>query len=293
MPVDEEDDVGGGAKLRPLVKWIGSKRRLAPHILKLIPSWTTGGGTYWEPFSGAASVFAALRNAGGAQKAVLGDLNSHMVGLFRMVQQHPDDLTTAMDLYERRYHAGDPSVLYYAEREAWNAGGRIPSRFLFLKQTAFNGLWRVNLKGVMNAAWGKYKTPNLLDAENIMAWHEALKHIELKVGSFNDTCYPEPSDMVYLDPPYVDTFGKYHEDGFGIEAQVMLLKLAAAWSADGVRVAYSNSMAAEPLVDKHWPSATKNFLTTSYIVNRSGEGRKPVQELLVVSKGGIQDDKIT
>jgi DNA adenine methylase len=219
--------------------------------------------------------------------------------LYQQIQRDPEQLIAQLKEYQRKYHSStraEASALYYAERDAWNNGfwsddeGQCPSRFVFLKQTAFNGLWRVNTKGKLNAAWGKYgfaedgsvtRMPLICDEENIRAWHTALRGATLLANDMLTLELPvKAGDVVYLDPPYVETFNQYTTDGFSIAQHEMLLDMAAKWSKLGATVVYSNSPEAEPLVRKIWPSATIDWLTTSYTVNRSAEGRAGKRELL-------------
>lgn len=286
-------------KLQPLVKWIGGKRKLAQQIAERMPAVVEG--TYFEPFAGAAAVFCALRNAGRIKGSVLlADHNRDLIALYGQVRDEPQTLLTSLRAYDDEYRSGDAKqteALYYRVRDEWNAGQKTPARFVFLKQTAFNGLWRVNQKGELNAAWGKYGhraahginkelNPCIIDEPNIMAWHEALRRVSLFQGDTLAWRMPRPvrGDVVYLDPPYVGTFDGYTSDGFNDEQQDRLLTMASEWTAAGVVVAYSNSGEAEERVRRLWPAANVEFFSTSYTVNRDPEGRKGKRELFAVSR---------
>lgn len=286
-------------QLRPLVKWIGGKRKLAKQIVERMPAVVEG--TYFEPFAGAAAVFCELWNAGRIKSGVvLADHNRDLVALYGQVRDEPQTLLTSLRAYEDEYRSGDAKqteALYYRVRGEWNAGQKTPARFVFLKQTAFNGLWRVNQKGELNAAWGKYGhraahgidkelNPCILDEPNIMAWHEALRRVALFRGDTLAWRMPRPvrGDVVYLDPPYVGTFDGYTSDGFTDEQQDRLLTMASEWTDAGVVVAYSNSGEAEERVRRLWPDANVEFFSTSYTVNRDPEGRKGKRELFAVSR---------
>lgn len=68
----------------PLVPWVGGKRRLAPHILPLLPEHTC----YVEPFAGAAGLFFCKPPS---KVEVLNDVNGDLVCLYRVVQHHLDE----------------------------------------------------------------------------------------------------------------------------------------------------------------------------------------------------------
>lgn len=283
--------------MKPLVKWIGGKTKLAPKILERMPSKIEG--TYFEPFVGGGAVFCALYNAGRiAGHVVLNDNSPHMMKLLDVVRSNPLSLIEELRTYERRY-ADAPTLesasnLYLAERDAWNDGHQAPARFVFLKQTSFNGLWRENKSGEMNAAWGKYgwraesgikhdQSPNILDEENILAWHGALQRCTLwrQDALLWKMPKPEAGDVVYLDPPYLDTFDGYTAGGFSFADHAKLLSLVNEFRARGVHVVYSNSVGAEGLIAVSWPTGKIERVATSYTVNVDGEGRGREDELLV------------
>ena len=68
----------------PLVPWVGGKRRLAKHLLPLLPQHTC----YVEPFAGAAGLFFAKEPS---KSEVLNDVNGDLVSLYRVVQHHLDE----------------------------------------------------------------------------------------------------------------------------------------------------------------------------------------------------------
>jgi len=271
------------SRLQPLVKWIGGKRKLAQKIVSHMPD--TVEGTYFEPFAGAAAVFCSLRNAGRIKgNVVLADHNRDLIALYAQVRDDPQTLIANLVAYDDEYRSGDAKqteALYYRVRAEWNAGEHTPSRFVFLKQTAFNGLWRINKSGKLNAAWGKYDDPWIIDEPNITAWHGALQGVALFQGDTLAWTMPTPAsgDVVYLDPPYVGTFDGYTADGFSDAQQDRLLTMAADWSGAGAFVAYSNSGEAEERVRRLWPDVNVEFFSTSYTVNRDPEGRKGKLEL--------------
>lgn len=69
---------------KPIIPWIGGKRRLARHILPLFPAHTC----YVEPFCGAAALFFSKPPA---KAEVLNDINGELVNLYRVVQHHLEE----------------------------------------------------------------------------------------------------------------------------------------------------------------------------------------------------------
>jgi len=64
--------------------------------------------------------------------------------------------------------------------------------FIFLNRTCFNGLYRVNSKGLFNVPFGRYANPKICDKQTIFADSEILQKVEILTGDFEETfgiCY--------------------------------------------------------------------------------------------------------
>ena len=75
---------------KPLIPWIGGKRKLAPFLLPLFPNHTNHT-CYVEPFCGAAALFFMKEPS---EVEVLNDINSDLVNLYRVVKYHLEELYT-------------------------------------------------------------------------------------------------------------------------------------------------------------------------------------------------------
>ena len=71
-------------RAKPMIKWMGGKRRLAAQILPQFATHTC----YVEAFAGAGALFFAKEPA---QTEVLNDLNGELVNLYRVVQHHLEE----------------------------------------------------------------------------------------------------------------------------------------------------------------------------------------------------------
>ncbi len=77
----------------PFIKWAGGKRQLLAELeLRLPPCWNT----YYEPFVGGGALLVHLDNHHRISRAVIGDLNSELVNLYRVVQKNPGALIAAL-----------------------------------------------------------------------------------------------------------------------------------------------------------------------------------------------------
>lgn len=69
---------------KPIIPWMGGKRRLAKHILPLFPEHQC----YVEPFSGGAALFFMKEPT---KTEVLNDLNGDIVNLYRVTKHHLEE----------------------------------------------------------------------------------------------------------------------------------------------------------------------------------------------------------
>ena len=274
--------------LHPIVKWVGGKRKLSGRILEYLPKVITG--TYFEAFVGGAAVLCALQNEKRVQgPVVLVDFNHDLINLYQTVKQSLPPHLAQLKKYEVEYNRSPAhaEALFHRIREEWNLGIKTADRFVFLKKTAFNGLWRVNRSGLFNVGWGKYPSFTT-NVETHRQWERFLRDHDALLVAGDTTKWPVPQpkagDVVYLDPPYVETFGSYTEEGFTIDNQIALLTMARKWDSEGVVVGISNSIASKPLFEEHWPEAELVTFGVNYSVNCDGKGRANQQELFAVSR---------
>ena len=105
-----------GARLGPLLKWVGGKRQLLPELRRFYP---TTFGTYIEPFVGSGAVFFDLCQAGHLRDrdTVLIDSNADLIGCYETVRDRPGAVADALDDLAAA-HARDGRAHYYAVRDA-------------------------------------------------------------------------------------------------------------------------------------------------------------------------------
>ena len=105
------------------------------------------------------------------------------------------------------------------------------AQFIFLNQTSFNGIYRVNSKGQYNVPYGK-RVNFQFDFDNIIrvgSYLKSIKRIECCnfMGSID---YVKKGSLCFLDPPYTishnkNGFIKYNQKIFTIEDQHRLSQL--------------------------------------------------------------------
>lgn len=259
----------------PLFKWVGGKRRQAETITAIFP---TTPYHYYEPMVGAGAVFFHQTGFNRCLGGQLSDRMVHVVKLFQALVEDPDRLHKEFSQLVGQYNAleGDSNeqgALYYWLRDSWNSKGQTPAVFLFLKAAAYNGLWRENKKGIMNAPWGKYTMVALPSLTTFCDAAGYLAKMEIKHQSVFDVEVAHENSVIYLDPPYRGTFTSFTAEGFTDVDQVRLLDRARSWSDAGHMVIYSNSIASIPLIVEQWPASFAITVNAPRAINTDGTNR--------------------
>lgn len=226
----------------PIVKWVGGKGKLVEELVARAPHTYR---RYHEPFAGGAALFFRLAPVA----AALSDVNADLIHCYRAVRDEVDGVIDALAVH-RDAHS---EAYYYAMRDGWNDAGRAATAaeraatFIYLNKTCYNGLWRVNSRGLFNVPAGRYTNPGILDAERLRAASEALRGASLEVAGF-EAILGEAGrgDFVYFDPPYhplsaTADFTSYAAGGFGREDQERLAEVFSRLAERGCAVLLSNS----------------------------------------------------
>ncbi|NLL43988.1 MAG: Dam family site-specific DNA-(adenine-N6)-methyltransferase [Firmicutes bacterium] len=205
--------------LKPILKWAGGKRWLVPYLK---PLWSPFRELRLvEPFCGGLAVTLGLE----PDTALVNDINPHLINFYRWVK---DGLKISIPLE-------NDEKLFYQHRERFNElveSGQACSKeaaelLYYLNRTCFNGLYRVNSKGLFNVPFGKYKTINYI--RDFTAYSETFSQWEFSCSDFEELELAE-NDFVYADPPYDVEFTKYAKDDFKWEDQVRLAEWLAKHS---------------------------------------------------------------
>ena len=290
-------------RARPFLKWAGGKAQLLPALLERTPQSID---TYYEPFIGGGALFFALVSDPvlAPRRAVLNDQNQELVTTYQVVRDQLDELVAHMEPRAVRYAAADSDAraeLFYAVREERpSVPVEVAARLLFLNKTCFNGLYRVNQRGLFNVPHGKYKNPTILDPVALEAASRALRDTELLSGDFEAACTAAgPEDFVYFDPPFhplseTANFTSYTAGAFGREDQLRLKWCMDDLQARGVPVMLSNSPH-EWMVGVYEGSRYQVERTPARrSINSKGDGRGAIDELVVTSeypRRGVEESK--
>lgn len=196
------------AKVPHLVQYQGSKRLLAPEIIRYFPDDIQ---TLYEPFSGTCAVTILAAQEKLCDSFVVNDINAPLIGLMQECIENPDRLSEAYrEIWSGQYEPGENNIDYfYKIRDQFNDGQHDPARMLFVLARVVKGAVRYNADGVMNQSCDKrrYGTKPDIVAKNAKGISKLLKG----KTKFFSVDYKEifkmatPQDLIYIDPPYQGT----------------------------------------------------------------------------------------
>lgn len=246
------------AKAKPFIKWVGGKSQLIEQLDAQLPAdfgnWENV--TYIEPFvGGGAMLFYMLQRYPNIQHAIINDINPDLATCYRTVRDTPEQLIESLMDIENAYlileAEDDRKDFFMAARKRYNEKNLDPientTMFFFLNRTCFNGLYRVNKKGLFNVPFGKYANPTICDPVTIRRDSELLQRVEILNGDFEETFeHALGNTFFYFDPPYrplsdTSSFNDYAKETFNDDAQIRLKKYCDRINKAGFHFMLSNS----------------------------------------------------
>ena len=275
--------------VKPLIKWAGGKRQIAPELFSRFPQdWHVG--TYVEPFFGGGAVFLHIE----PKKSIIADLNARLFGFYMYVKNKPDELHKGIFDISKEFNATDESSkknFYMALRLKYNESpvDSFDSAVLLyaLNKLCFNGLYRENSKGGFNVPFGQKKQLACMDLNELKQVSEIFKTATILNADFETTLSSvKAGDFVYLDPPYIPlaktpSFTSYHSDGFGLKDQERLADAMLQLKSVGVKAMCSNSDT--PLTRAIFSKLYLAEIEAPRMVSAKATGRGSVSELVITN----------
>ena len=185
-------------KAKPFLKWAGGKSQLLPTIDSFLPDTFKDEDeiTYIEPFvGGGAMLFYMLQKYPNIKKAVINDINSHLIKTYSVIRDEPYSLINNLNEIQTSFKTlvdyDKQKDLYLDIRSRFNqqhlTDVEEAAYMIFLNRTCFNGLYRENSKGEFNVPFGRYSNPTICDEELILADSELLQRVNILNGDFSHT----------------------------------------------------------------------------------------------------------
>lgn len=287
--------------VKPFIKWAGGKSQLLNYIRARYPQKIE---RYCEPFVGGGAVLFDILINFRPQEVLINDINAELINAYVQVQNNVDVLIERLYAMQTEFWSADMErrkAIYTNNRKCFNdlkisgndtTGLEKAALFIFLNKTCFNGLYRVNRKGLFNVPIGSYKNPPICDSENLHYISRLLQGITIKCGDYkNCSEFIDENTFVYIDPPYrplteTASFTSYNENEFGDTEQIELGKFIDEISEKGAKIVASNSDPkntdeSDNFFDELYANYTINRVSAKRMINSNGSSRGSINEILI------------
>jgi DNA adenine methylase len=183
-----------------LLKWIGNKQRYAHEIASFFPARF---GTYYEPFLGSGAVLGSLA----PKSAVASDAFKPLMEIWETLKCQPDQLQAWYAERWGRMTTAAKEVVYEQVKASFNASPN-GADLLFLCRSCYGGVVRFRkADGYMSTPCGAHQPVSPASfARRADEWRRRCRHTEFVHADYAAVMAAAgQGDLVYCDPPYVDT----------------------------------------------------------------------------------------
>lgn len=196
-----------------ILKWVGGKRQLLNELDQYFPFTCNN---YYEPFGGSMTVTLHVYEKYPNANIYVSDINPKLINLYTQLKKNTKKFLELLDIFLELKEA------YGVLRDKFNTTeNKMEEAVLMflLNKKCFNGLYRVNKTGKFNVPEGKNSVDWESQKENIKKFSKFLcdSRVHISHNNFNNFFkqhQPKMGDLVYVDPPYWDTFTAYDGSGF-------------------------------------------------------------------------------
>ena len=191
---------------KPVIKWSGSKRSQATFIKSFFPK---NFNNYYEPFLGGGSILYVV-NDNETREKICGDICQPLIDLWIAIRDNP---RLVAKNYQKRWDEMQKKgyQVYYKIRDNFNKY-KSSDDLLFLSRTCVNGLIRFNESGEFNNSLHYSRSginPTRLE-DILLDWSAHIQKVDFVSADYiSTTAAAKKGDLIYLDPPYFHTKGRY------------------------------------------------------------------------------------
>lgn len=278
---------------------------MIPAIEERLPKDLADCDTYVEPFVGGGALMFHLLERYDFDNVHISDANPELTLCYRMIRDEAVLVTTHLRDLSENYPSDKEGQAdaFFGTRDSWNqnVGSETLSvedsairvaRTIFLNKTCFNGLFRVNKKGLFNVPPNYSESPSFPSPSHLLDVQNALDGVEIHTCSYEGTeSWIGPSSFVYFDPPYrplpgTSSFVSYTKGSFNDDDQRGVAQFCNRIDSKGARFLLSNSdpTNSDPS-DRFFDDLFGGFrierVDASRSINSKGDSRGKIREILV------------
>ena len=287
---------------KPFLKWAGGKSQLINEIESYYPFSEGKITKYAEPFVGGGAVLFDILNKFNLSDIYISDINAELINTYIIIRDQVEDLIKILLNLQNDFIPLDidrRKILYMKQREYFNNlkinktyNIEMAALMIFLNRTCFNGLYRVNKKGLFNVPMGAYKNPLICNENNLRIVSQKLKNVKIVHGDYKKASeFIDENTFVYFDPPYrpitnTANFTAYSENEFNDEKQIELAEFVKKMSKKGAIVVVSNSDPKnidvnDEFFERIYNSFNINRVSASRMINSNSKKRGKISELII------------
>ena len=220
--------MSSNVKVAPFLKWAGGKRQLLNQIKERMPKEYND---YYEPFIGGGAVLFELQ----PEEATINDINTSLINVYRQVKDNTEEFIELVKKLDSEMWE-DGKEYYLDIREKYNDkllkkeyDLELAALFTFMNKHCFNGLYRVNKKGLFNVPYNKSRRTSI-EEDAVRETAKYLKTVNILEGDFEEACKgAKKGDFIFFDSPYAPlnptSFEAYTKEGFDVESHKRLAQL--------------------------------------------------------------------
>ena len=290
--------------VKPFLKWAGGKGQLLHEIEKYYPFENDVITKYAEPFVGGGAVLFDVLSRYDLEEVYISDINTELINTYHIIRDDIDAMVEMLYDMQGEFLPLDTDcrkAYYIKKRERFNdlkVNGKgntdveKAALMVFLNKTCFNGLFRVNKKGLFNVPMGSYKNPLICDENNLRAVSEKLQRVNIVCGDYKESAnFIDENTFVYFDPPYrplteTASFTAYTENLFNDKAQIELADFVDSMHKKGAKIVVSNSdpknsNTEDDFFDNIYSAHKIKRVEATRMINCNSEARGKIKELLI------------
>ena len=272
--------------MTPFVKWAGGKGQLVERLLARMPEQYNA---YYEPFIGAGAMLLYIHPE---VPTYINDINTQLIHAYKIIR---DDMDGFIETIDEMDAVVCDKEHYYKMREKYNEkiaaevfDTELAALFIYMNKHCFNGLYRVNSKGMFNVPWNNKQTGSSINHDNIRAISYYLNNANVTIlnGDFEVACQNcVAGDFVYFDSPYdilskTASFADYTKESFKEEDHRRLAELYRTLSEKGVQCMLTNHNT--ELIQELYAGFKMEIVEVRRAIN-SNASKRTGQEVIIIN----------